>query len=177
MSVLSDKDIIKRLGTRLDLGEILISPYVNSDDIQPSSIDLHLGDELKDKDGNLLCDLNKEGYYILEPNEFLLGSTFEYIGVPYDLVGLVDGKSSLGRVGVTAHITAGWIDTGFKGNITLEIKNVSDTPFRLYYNMSICQIIFLTLSSPVTTPYGHEDRNNHYQFSRGTIPSRYIDGE
>ena len=174
MSVLSDKDIIKRLGENITDGSILISD-LELDDVQPSSVDLHLGNEIKNIHGELICDLDKEEYYILEPNEFLLASTSEYIGVPVDLVGLVDGKSSLGRVGVTAHITAGWIDSGFMGNVTLEITNVSSEPFRLHKNMSICQIIFLTLTSPVELPYGHEDRNNHYQNSVGTVPSKYYD--
>lgn len=174
MSVLSDKDIKKRLGTNLTDGDIIITPC-NYNDVQPASVDLHLGSEIKNIYGNLLTNLSEGEEYVLLPNEFLLASTLEYVGVPFDLVALVDGKSSLGRVGVTAHITAGWIDSGFKGNITLEIKNVSNEPFRLNYGMSICQIVFLTLSSPVSLPYGHKDRNNHYQDSRGTLPSKYYD--
>ena len=121
MSVLSDRDIVKRLGEDLDDGAILISPCDVDLDVQPSSVDLHLGGEIKSMTGALLMDLIEEDYYILEPNEFVLASTYEHIGVPSDLVGLVDGKSSLGRVGITAHITAGWIDPYFQGNITLEI--------------------------------------------------------
>lgn len=174
MSVLSDRDIVKRLGEDLDDGAILISPCDVDLDVQPSSVDLHLGGEIKSMTGALLMDLIEEDYYILEPNEFVLASTYEHIGVPSDLVGLVDGKSSLGRVGITAHITAGWIDPYFQGNITLEIKNVSNKPFKLHYKMSICQIIFITLSSPSEKPYGHSERNNHYQNSKGTIPSYYM---
>ena len=174
MSVLSDKDIKKRLGNNIINGDIIISD-VDECDVQPSSVDLHLGEDIKNINGELICDLNEEEFYLLKPNEFLLASTSEYIGVPYDLVALVDGKSSLGRVGVTAHITAGWIDSGFTGNITLEITNVSSESFKLKKGMSICQIIFLTLSSPVEMPYGHEDRDNHYQNSQGTVPSKYYD--
>lgn len=177
MSVLSDRDIIQRLGRNIDEDNIIISPCDVEYDVQPSSVDLHLGDEIKSMTGALLMDLNDHDSYILEPNEFILASTYEYIGVPNDLVGLVDGKSSLGRLGITAHITAGWIDPGFKGNITLEIKNVSNKAFKLYYKMDICQIIFITLSSPSEKPYGHEDRMNHYQYSKGTKPSYHMKKE
>ena len=89
------------------------------------------------------------------------------------MVAQLDGKSSIARLGIDVHKTAGWIDAGFKGNITLEIKNDSDKPFILEYMMPIGQVIFFTLTSPVERPYGHNELNNHYQDSKGTIYSRY----
>ena len=164
MTILSDRTIIERLEENL-----VIQP-INKNDIQPCSIDLHLGSELKNLDGithNLrYCD------YTLSPGEFILASTIEHVEIPDDLVAQVDGKSSLGRLGITAHVTAGWIDSGFKGNITLEIANLSNKSFKITYNMPICQIIFMTLTTPVQRRYGDPELGSRYQNSKGTIPSR-----
>ena len=146
----------------------LVNPY-NEEMLQPNSIDLTLGSELKTLDGKSV-DLT-QGSYKIKPKEFLLGSTGEKIHMPYDLCGHIDGKSSIGRLGVFVHISSGFIDSGFNGNVTLEIFNASDKEFELYHGMSICQIIFEMLSSPVTKPYGQ--RNNHYQNSEGTVLSKY----
>lgn len=164
MTILSDKTILDRLEE-----DLIIHP-INKDDIQPCSIDLHLGRELKNLDG-LTHDL-KYCNFQLSPGEFLLASTLEHVEIPDDLVGIVEGKSSIGRLGVTAHVTAGYIDAGFKGNITLEIANLSSKTFQLQYNMSICQIIFQTLTTPVERPYGTQGLNSKYQNSKGTILSR-----
>ena len=169
MTILSDYTIRERLEE-----DLVIHP-INDQDIQPCSVDLHLSESLKFLNGR---EYNlKKAYmmkYKLMPGEFILGSTIEHIEIPDDLVGIVEGKSSIGRLGITAHVTAGYIDAGFKGNITLEIANLSDRPFILDYNMSICQIIFQTLTTPVQRPYGHPELNNHYtgNHSKGTILSR-----
>ena len=147
----------------------LLDYVVNPSDInmvQPASIDLRLGTELKNLDGETYNLSQKQ--YILEPDEFILGSTYETIHIPSYLVGIVNGKSSIGRLGVMIHVTAGYIDPGFHGNITLEIKNVGNKPFRLNYQMCICQLILESLRGKAIRPYGHPDNHNHYQNSKGT---------
>lgn len=163
--VLSDKDIKNRIN------ELFNSP-ISLNDIQPASVDLHLSDELIDLDG-VISVLEYGEEYVLQPGEFILGSTSEIVTIPNDLVAQVDGKSSIGRLGVAIHITAGFIDPCFNGNITLEIKNVSNKPFILRKDMSIAQIVFFTLSSPCERGYGSNGLNSKYQNSYGTIRSRY----
>ena len=163
--VLSDRDIKYRID------ELFNSP-ISLNDIQPASVDLHLDAVLKTLDGKITC-LGFDDEYTLEPEEFILGSTSEFVTIPRDLVAQVDGKSSLGRLGILIHVTAGFIDPNFKGNITLEIKNVSNKPFILKRGMSIAQIVFFTLSSPCERGYGDDGLDNHYQNSYGTIRSRY----
>lgn len=159
--ILSDKTILERLEK-----DLVISPIAFKD-IQPCSVDLHLSDELVTLDGS-----KHIGSFELKPHGFVLGSTSEWVEIPNDLVGIVEGKSSLGRLGITAHITAGYIDAGFKGNITLEIANVSNQSFLLEKGMSICQIVFEELTTSVNRPYGHSELNSHYQGSKGTVLSR-----
>lgn len=166
MSILSDKSILERLRLKKDL---IIKP-LEYNDIQPCSVDLHLGSELKTIQGESYC-LKENSIMILEPGDFILGSTKEYVEIPDDLAANVDGKSSLGRLGITAHITAGYIDAGFKGNITLEIANLSDMSFILKKDMAIAQIVFTTLTTPTNRPYGSDGLNSHYQDSNGTILS------
>ena len=162
--ILSDRDI------RLRTNE-LFKGSIKDECIQPASVDLHLDKTLKTMDGELKN--LKLGGYELQPGEFILGSTEEYVTMPRDLVAQVDGKSSLGRLGIAIHITAGFMDPCFKGNVTLEIKNVSDKPFTLKYGMPIAQIVFFTLTSPVERGYGDEGLNSHYQNSEGVISSKY----
>ena len=162
--VLSDYDIKER-------ADELFKDPISNEDIQPASVDLHLADDLINLDGEEFSLKNEE--YILQPGEFILGSTKEYVTIPDNLVAQVDGKSSIGRLGIDIHKTAGWIDPSFEGRITLEIKNDSDKPFLLVEGMDICQIIFMTLTSPCERGYGHPERNNHYQNSDKTIMSRY----
>lgn len=162
--ILSDRDI------KVRIYELFNSP-INEEDIQPASVDLHLAAGLINLDEEKF-DLNKNSYP-LQPDEFILGSTKEFVTIPDDLVAEVDGKSSLGRLGIAVHITAGFIDPSFKGNITLEIKNNSNKTFYLREGMSIGQIVFFTLTSPVERGYGDSTRNNHYQNSEGVILSRY----
>lgn len=163
--ILSDRDIdhIIKSGKAF-----LVNPY-NEEMLQPNSVDLTLSEELKKINGKSI-DLRQSSYKI-KPNEFLLGSTFEKVHIPYDLCGHVDGKSSIGRLGVFVHVSSGFIDSGFTGNITLEIFNCSDREFELYHGMPICQIVFETLTSPVLKPYG--TRDNHYQGSEGTVESKW----
>ena len=163
--ILSDRDIdhIIKSGKAF-----LVNPY-NEEMLQPNSIDLTLGDELKTVGGKSI-DLRQSSYKI-KPMEFLLGSTMEKVHIPHDLCGHIDGKSSIGRLGVFVHVSSGFIDSGFTGNVTLEIFNCSDKEFELYHGMDICQIVFETLTSPVAKPYGK--RGNHYQNSDGTVLSRY----
>ena len=163
--ILSDRDIdhIIKSGKAF-----LVNPY-NEEMLQPNSIDLTLGDELKTVGGKSI-DLRQSSYKI-KPMEFLLGSTMEKVHIPHDLCGHIDGKSSIGRLGVFVHVSSGFIDSGFTGNVTLEIFNCSDKEFELYHGMSICQIVFETLTSPVAKPYG--TRDNHYQNSEGTVLSKY----
>ncbi|MBQ6219976.1 MAG: dCTP deaminase [Methanobrevibacter sp.] len=163
MCVLSDYSIKERID------ELFNSP-ISLNSIQPCSVDLHLREDLINLDGE---EFNLDaGDYILQPDEFILGSTSEYVTIPNDLVAQVDGKSSIGRLGVMIHVTAGYIDAGFNGNITLEIKNISNKPFTLKKGMSICQIIFFELTTEVTRTYGDESLGSHYQNSIGTIRSR-----
>lgn len=160
--ILSDRDLKKII---LNQKVYLVNPF-NEEDLQPCSIDLHLNDELKTIDGKSI-DLSQDSYK-LKPNEFILGSTIEKINVPYDLMARVEGKSSIARLGIMIHITAGYIDAGFTGNITLEIYNCSNKEFELFHGDTICQIAFETLSSPVENPY-----RGKYQNSDGTVLSKY----
>ena len=105
--------------------------------------------------------------YVLQPGEFILGSTVEYVTIPHDLVARVEGRSSIGRLGVMVHVTAGYIDPGFKGNITLELFNCSDKPFQLNFGDCLCQIVFETLSCPCLNGY-----DGKYQGDVGTVCSR-----
>ena len=113
--------------------------------------------------------------FMLHPGEFVLGSTLERVGVPDDLVGRVEGKSSLGRLGLMIHSTAGFIDAGFDGHITLELANVASLPITLYPGMKIGQISFMEMTSPADKPYGQGAVGSKYQGQRGPTPSRYFE--
>jgi len=175
MAILSDKDIKEYLQE----GKIAIEPLKDEKQIQPSSVDLRLGDEFKvfkvirkpyidPKDEEDIASYMesttvKEGEaFIIHPNEFALATTLEYVKLPDDLVARVEGRSSMGRLGVTMHVTAGFIDPGFEGKITLEISNIGAMPVALYPNQRVCQIVFETMTSPSEIPYGHPDRNSKY---------------
>ena len=164
--MLSDKNILELQGET-----DLICPFYY-DQLQPCSYDLRLASDLKTICGKTI-NLN-DGDYTLKPNEFLLGSTFERIHIPNNISAFVDGKSSLGRLGIAVHITAGFIDAGFEGNVKLEIKNNSDKQFRLSEGMLIGQLIFFELKSECMRPYGSDGLNSHYQNSKGTILSKYV---
>jgi dCTP deaminase len=113
--------------------------------------------------------------FMLHPGEFVLGSTFERIAVPADLVGRVEGKSSLGRLGLLIHSTAGFIDAGFDGHITLELANVASLPITLYPGMKIGQVSFMQMTTPADKPYGAGASGSKYQGQRGPTPSRYFE--
>ena len=181
--ILSDRTIREQLAA----GRIGIDPLDDSC-IQPSSVDLRLDklfrvflnhtmsviDVRKD-----LSDLTqeveiKEGdAFILHPGEFVLGSTSEQISLPDDIVARIEGKSSLGRLGLLIHSTAGFIDAGFSGHITLELSNVANLPITLYPGMKIGQVSFLQMTTPADVPYGSSKVGSKYQGQRGPTPSRY----
>ncbi len=189
--ILSDRS----LREQLDAGRIVIDPLDDSL-IQPSSIDVRISnlfrvfrnhtagviDVKQDMTGltelvEKPCDDDGVGDepFMLHPGEFVLGSTLERIAVPNDLVGRVEGKSSLGRLGLLIHSTAGFIDAGFDGHITLELANVASLPITLYPGMKIGQISFMEMTSPADQPYGQGATGSKYQGQRGPTPSRYFE--
>lgn len=164
--ILSDRDIV----CEIQKNALKIVPLAE-EDIQPCSVDLHLGKELLTLNGKRI-DLSQCSYK-LKPKEFILASVDEYIEIPPYLCGQVDGRSSIARLGVSVHQTGGYIDAGFYGNITLEIYNASDKEFELVYGDSICQIIFHILSSESVRPYGSYELGSKYQGSKGVVRSKY----
>jgi dCTP deaminase len=184
--ILSDRTIREEL----EAGRIEIDP-LDASCIQPSSVDLHLDryfrvfrnhtsrviDVKEDQDN--LTELIKvepdEEPFILHPGEFVLGSTSERVRLPVDLVGRLDGKSSLGRLGLLIHSTAGFVDPGFEGHLTLELANVANLPITLYPGMKIGQISFLMMTSAADVPYGSKAVGSKYQGQRGPTPSRYFE--
>lgn len=175
--VLSDVDIIERVGE----GNLVIDPY-EEDNVEPASVDLRLGRSFKKAigtTGNGVLTLagseeidwrSMHESVILQPGDFVLATTRESVGIPDDMVASVLGRSSLGRLGVSVHQTAGYIDPGFDGQITLELSNHGPAAIRLEAGQRICQIVFEELSSPALEPYGHED--SQYQNQSGATPSR-----
>jgi dCTP deaminase len=158
--------------------------------VQPSSIDVKVSNLFRvfrnhtaavldvKKDLNDLTELVEvaEGEsFMLHPGEFVLGSTLERVGVPTDLVARVEGKSSLGRLGLVIHSTAGFIDAGFDGHVTLELANLANLPITLYPGMKIGQISFIKMTSPAEKPYGSGAKGSKYQGQRGPTPSRYFE--
>ena len=173
MSVLSDRDI----RAALEAGTIKIEPY-DPEDIQPSSVDLHLDRSFRvfrnnrypyidvrarQPDLTELLSIADDEPFILHPGEFVLGQTLESVELPNDIVSRLEGKSSLGRLGLLIHSTAGFVDPGWKGNLTLERSNVANLPIALYHGMKIGQISFFKMSSPVDRPYGSKDLGSKYQ--------------
>jgi len=183
MVVLSDKDIKEYLAKK----KIIVEPLDNPEDqIQPAWIDLRLGDKFRIFKSNsfpLIDPKNpvdgltevikiKDGKpFILHPGEFVLGCVKEYIKMPDDLMGVVDGRSSLGRLGVIVHSTAAGINPGWEGVFTLEITNVGKMPVALYPGMKICKLVLHKLSSPAEVPY-HMRKNAKYQKQAGIEESK-----
>ena len=183
--ILSDRDIRARLAA----GDLRIAPIADHAlQIQPASVDLRLGHEFlfyvakRDQcldprvPESIEAQLERVSVadgdaLVLQPGEFSLGTTIEEVGLPNDLVARVDGRSSVGRLAVVVHATAGFIDPGFVGQVTLELSNMGPLPVRLYPGMRIAQVAFYPLSSPAERPYGHQ-RGSHYQGQRGPQPSR-----
>jgi dCTP deaminase len=182
--ILSDRSLREQLAS----GRIGIDPLDESC-IQPSSIDVKLDrffrvfrnhtagviDVKKDMTGlTELVDVPVDGVFMLHPGEFVLGSTLERVSVPTDLVARIEGKSSLGRLGLLIHSTAGFIDAGFDGHVTLELANVANLPITLYPEMKIGQISFLKMTTAADVPYGSSATGSKYQGQRGPTPSKYF---
>ena len=189
--ILSDRS----LREQLDDGRIVIDP-LDETLIQPSSVDVRISNLFRvfrnhtrgvidvKEDMQSLTELVEmpvgpdgvgDEAFLLHPGEFVLGSTFERVAVPDDLVGRVEGKSSLGRLGLLIHSTAGFIDAGFDGHITLELANVASLPITLYPGMKIGQVSFMQMTSPAERPYGAGATGSKYQGQRGPTPSRYFE--
>lgn len=182
--ILSDRDIKKYLQE----GKLLIHPIDDPEkQIQPSSVDLRLGntflhfrvegrayiDPTQDRPQELMeiIEVNDRRPFFLRPGEFVLGTTIETVKLPDDLVARVDGRSSLGRLGIIVHATAGYVDPGFCGQITLELSNINRVPVALYPGMRICQISFYKLTSPAEIPY-YKKEGSKYQNQKGPTASR-----
>jgi dCTP deaminase len=183
--ILSDRTIREELAA----GRIVIDP-VSDADIQPSSVDLHIDRyfrvfrnhsmrviDVKENQEELteLVEIGEDDAFILHPGEFVLGSTHERVSLPDDLVARLEGKSSLGRLGLLIHSTAGFVDAGWDGHLTLELSNVANLPITLYPGMKIGQISFLRMTTPADTPYGSAKVGSKYQGQRGPTPSRYYE--
>jgi len=184
--ILSDADIRARLAR----GDLKVGPLEDEQlQIQPASIDVRLADEfviyrpsqvscLDPRDPQTLVAASQriripEGEaFVLHPGEFGLGSTVEAVAIPTDLVATVDGRSSIGRLAVVIHATAGFIDPGFEGQITLELSNIGPIPVKLYPGMRVAQLVFHELKSPAQVPYGAAARGSSYQGQRGPQTSR-----
>ena len=171
--LLSDRDI----RSELESGRLVCAPLAESA-IQPASIDVRLGNQFRvfinhrhayidvrepQADLTELEVIQSDEPFVLHPSEFVLASTVELVKIPNYLVARVEGKSSLGRLGLLVHATAGFVDPGFEGRLTLELSNVSSLPIRLYANMKIGQLSFQNLTSPAEHPYGHAALGSRYQ--------------
>jgi dCTP deaminase len=180
-SVLSD-GTIRRL---VDEGRIVIDPW-DPELVQPASVDLRLGDsfrvfhnhrttaiDLREPPTNLTEEVTSE-MFVIHPGEFVLGVTEEHVELPEDIVARIEGKSSLGRLGLIVHATAGFVDPGFKGTLTLEITNLTRVPIKLYPGLLIAQLSFMALDAPAERPYGSEALGSHYQGQRAATESRYM---
>ncbi len=163
--------------SKIEAGYITVSPYEVSL-VQPASLELRLGKEFiryldtghpidPEIHWNGTTDKFETDKVFLGPGEFILGSTMEAIGVCPSIAARVEGKSTLGRLGLVIHSTAGFVDPGFKGNITLEMKNINSRPIVLRAGMRICQVSFHQMSSAAERPYGHEKLGSHYQHQSG----------
>jgi len=182
--VLSDA-AIRRL---IEAGRIGIDPY-DASLMQPSSLDVRVDRyfrvfrnsrypyiDVKQAQEELteLVEVEDGGPFILHPGEFVLGSTLERVRLPDDLVARLEGKSSLGRLGLLIHSTAGFIDPGWDGHVTLELSNVANLPITIYPAMKIGQLSFMELNEPAERPYGSGGLGSKYQGQRGPTPSRYF---
>jgi len=180
--LLSDRDI----RAEIESGRVGLDPFEESM-IQPSSVDVRLDRYFRVFENHRYqfidpaveqADLTREVAtvgdepFVLHPGEFVLASTFEVITLPNDIAGRLEGKSSLGRLGILTHSTAGFIDPGFSGHITLELSNVANLPVTLHPGMKIGQLCLIRLSSPAEHPYGSAKYGSRYQGQRGPTPSR-----
>jgi len=180
--LLSDKDI----RTEIDAGRVRIDPY-DPAMVQPSSIDVrldrffrvfenhrypHIDPAVEQPDLTRLVEPEGDEAFILHPGEFVLASTYEVVSLPVDIASRLEGKSSLGRLGLLTHSTAGFIDPGFSGHVTLELSNVATLPIKLWPGMKIGQLCMFRLTSPAEHPYGSVKYGSRYQGQRGPTPSR-----
>jgi len=185
-SVLSD-GTIRRLVTE---GHIVIEPWDDAM-VQPASVDLRLGNsfrvfhnhrigaiDLADIPENLTerVAVPEGESFVIHPGEFVLGATEEHVTLPDDIVARIEGKSSLGRLGLIVHATAGFVDPGFTGTLTLEITNLTRVPIVLWPGKPIAQLSFMTLDRPAERPYGHPDLGSHYHGQVEATESRYEGG-
>ena len=180
--LLSDRDILAEIHEK----RIVVEPYDESM-VQPSSIDFrldryfrvfenhrypHIDPAADQSDLTRMVEPVGDEPFILHPGEFVLASTYEVITLPDDVSARLEGKSSLGRLGLLTHSTAGFIDAGFSGHVTLELSNVATLPIKLRPGMKIGQLCFFRLSSPAEAPYGTGAQGSRYQGQRGPTPSR-----
>ena len=180
--LLSDRDI----RAQLESGRVRLEPY-DPAMVQPSSIDVRLDRYFRlfdnhkypfidpaaeQPDLTRMVETEPDEPFVLHPGEFVLASTLEVVSLASDLAARVEGKSSLGRLGLLTHATAGFVDPGFSGHVTLELSNVATLPIKLWPGMKIGQLCFFQLSSPALHPYGDRARGSHYQGQRGPTASR-----
>ena len=180
--LLSDRDIL----ARVDAGRVALDPW-DPDMVQPASVDVRLDRSFRVFDNHKypvidpaaeqpeltrLVDVGPDGHFVLHPGEFVLGATYEQVTLPDDLAARLEGKSSLGRLGLLTHSTAGFIDPGFTGHVTLELSNTATMPIMLYPGMKIGHHCFIELSSPARHPYGSGAHGSRYQGQRGPTASR-----
>ncbi|HZX08680.1 dCTP deaminase [Kribbella sp.] len=180
--LLSDRDIL----SELDAKRVQLDPF-DATMVQPSSVDVrldrffrvfenhrypHIDPSEEQPDLTRLVEPDGDEPFILHPGEFVLGSTYELVTLPDDVAARLEGKSSLGRLGLLTHSTAGFIDPGFSGHVTLELSNVATLPIKLWPGMKIGQLCFFRLSSPAEHPYGSSKYGSRYQGQRGPTPSR-----
>jgi dCTP deaminase len=185
VSVLSDATIV----AMVQAGRIRIDPW-DEGLVQPASVDLRLGDSFRVFHNHRasVIDLLRppenlteevvvpEGEsFVIHPGEFCLGRTLEWVELPEDIVARIEGKSSLGRLGLIVHATAGFCDPGWKGTLTLELNNLTRIPIKLYPGLEIAQLSFMTLDRPARRPYGSPELGSHYQGQRAATESRYRD--
>jgi dCTP deaminase len=181
--VLSDRTI----RAEIEAGRIEIDPF-DADLVQPSSIDVRVDRRFRVfhnarypyidvrqpmEDLTELVEVAEDEPFILHPGEFVLGQTLEQVTLPNDLVARLEGKSSLGRLGLLIHSTAGFVDSGFSGNLTLELSNVANLPITIYHAMPIGQISFMRMDGPVDRPYGSRETRSKYQGQAEPTPSRF----
>ncbi|VEH06057.1 dCTP deaminase [Corynebacterium kutscheri] len=180
--LLSDKDIRAAISS----DELVIDPF-DPALIQPSSIDVrmdrffrvfnnskytHIDPKLQQDELTSLVEVAEDEPFVLHPGEFVLGATLEKFTLPSNLAGRLEGKSSLGRLGLLTHSTAGFIDPGFSGHITLELSNVANLPIMLWPGMKVGQLALFKMSSPAEVPYGSGVLGSKYQGQRGPTPSK-----
>lgn len=179
--ILSDRDILKRIKDN----SLRIEPFIRKN-LQPSSYDIRLSSEIsvfdnwqtglidlaEEQEVSRIVNIGKKGYFIIHPGEFILGSTFEKVALPGNLAAHVEGRSSLGRVGLIIHATAGYVDPGFSGYLTLEISNLSRLPIKVYSGMRIGQLAFFQMSSRANKPYGSSSLGSKYQNQKGPTESK-----